>query len=72
MDVWFKKVKVLSDVPTGYQPRTGRFGISARTGGFFTSQVIDDLHIEVNQGLRAADPLFAGSVATNLNSWSAN
>ena len=33
MDVSYKGVKVLDGIPTGYQPRTGRFGLSARTGG---------------------------------------
>lgn len=31
LDVWFRGVKVLANVATGYAPRTGRFGLGART-----------------------------------------
>jgi len=48
VDVWFKGVKVLQNVRTGYTPRSGRFGIFARTSGEDATQRIDDLVIEVN------------------------
>lgn len=69
MDVSYKGVKVLGGVATGYTPRTGRFGLAARTGGANAAQWIDDLAILVNEDVTLGPPAFAGSVATNLNSW---
>lgn len=72
MDVYFKDVKVLSRIATGYTPQTGRFFLAARTGGSFAAQWIKDLDILVNQGTVPGLNTFAQSVATNLNSWVAN
>jgi hypothetical protein len=45
MDVTYKGVKVLDNVPTGYQPTAGRFALGARIGGEWTTHEIDDLCI---------------------------
>jgi|GEM_PF-666646 len=47
-DVWWKGVKVLDNVATGYTPTAGRFGLGARTGGANESHWVDDLQIFVN------------------------
>ena len=69
MDVYFKGVKVLANIATGYTPRTGRFTLGARTGGSLASHWIEDLNIVVNENAAAGALPFANSVATNLNSW---
>ena len=70
MDVSYRGVKVLERVQTSFTPRTGRFGFSARTGGGnVAAQWIDDLSIEVNPGLVAANPIFANTPAAKLDSW---
>ncbi len=69
MDVSYKGVKVLTNVATGYVPRTGNFGLAARTGGANSTHWIDDLFILANEDVTLGPPAFAGSVATNLNSW---
>jgi hypothetical protein len=47
MDVWYKGMKVLDKVATGYVPTAGRFAFGARTGGAWTTHYIDDLQIIV-------------------------
>ncbi|MDB6033638.1 MAG: hypothetical protein JWM16_3976, partial [Verrucomicrobiales bacterium] len=70
MDVSYKGVKVLANVATGYTPRTGRFGLGGRAGGGAnTANWIDDLVIVVNKETNRPASSFAGSVATNLNTW---
>src|ERR1051325_10110804 len=71
MDLSYKGVNVLTNIATGYTPRTGRFGLGGRAGGgAHTANWIDDLSIVVNGD--ANPSTFAGSVATNLNSWVVN
>ncbi len=72
IDVSYKNVKVLADVATGYTPRAGQFGFGGRTGGSYSAHWIDDLTIVANRDAGAGVPDFADSVATNLNSWTAN
>ncbi|HKX63195.1 MAG TPA: hypothetical protein VJS65_15145, partial [Verrucomicrobiae bacterium] len=72
MDVSYKGVKVLAGIPTGYTPRAGRFGFSARAGGANCTEWIDDLAVVVNDDAGVSGPAFVGSVATNLNSWVGN
>jgi len=69
MDVSYKNVKVLANVATGYTPRTGRFGLAARTGGSYATHWVDDLAIVVNRHEDAGSFYLAQSVATNLDSW---
>ncbi|HOK77724.1 MAG TPA: hypothetical protein PLW35_08395, partial [Verrucomicrobiota bacterium] len=72
MDVSYKNVKVLANVATGYTPRTGQFGLGARTSGNYNAHWVDDLAIVVNRHEDAATFCLARSVATNLNSWVAD
>ena len=72
MDVWFKGVKVLPDVATGYTARTGQFALGARTGGSYYTHWIDDLAIVVNQDNGLGNTPLAGSVATDLDAWIAD
>ncbi|MCC7374468.1 MAG: hypothetical protein IT581_07415 [Verrucomicrobiales bacterium] len=72
MDVSYKGVKVLQGIQTDYVPRVGRFGLGARAGGANSTEWIDDLAIVLNDGFGSGVPAFAGSVATNLNSWIGN
>ncbi len=72
MDVSFRGVKVLENIATGYVPRPGRFGFSARAGGANSTEWIDNLAIIVNDDIGVGGPAFANSVATNLNSWVGN
>lgn len=69
MDVSYKNVKVLANVATGYSPRTGTFGLAARTGGSYATHWVDDLAIVVNRNENAGTFYLANSVATNLDSW---
>ena len=70
LDVWYKGVRVLAGVATGYTPRTGRFGLGARTGGSFTTHWVDDLVIVVNEDSDAGVPSLAASdPVKQLNSW---
>ena len=46
VDVWYKGVQVLEDVPTGYVPIAGRFSLAARTGSANETHYIDDLVIQ--------------------------
>ena len=55
MDVSCKNVKVLANVATGYTPRTGQFGLGARTGGSYATHWVDDLAIVVNRHEDAVD-----------------
>src|SRR4030095_5285542 len=50
-------------------PRTGRFGLAARTGGANSTHWIDDVLVLVNEDVTLGPPAFANSVAANLNSW---
>ncbi|MCB1126665.1 MAG: hypothetical protein KDM81_09235, partial [Verrucomicrobiae bacterium] len=72
MDVWYKNVKVLAGIATGYTARTGRFSLAARTGGQYYAHWIDDLAIVVNHDNGLGDSPLAGSVATDLDAWIAN
>ncbi|MBM3880723.1 MAG: hypothetical protein FJ387_13575 [Verrucomicrobia bacterium] len=72
MDVFYKNVKVLADVPTGYTPRTGQFALGARTGGSYTTHWIDDLTVVLNRNETAGQPTLADSVAARLKSWVGN
>lgn len=70
MDVSYKNVKVLANVATGYTPRTGNFGLGARTpSGYYATHWVDDLTIVVNRHEQAGTFCLAESVATNLDSW---
>jgi hypothetical protein len=44
-DVWWKGVKVIDNVQTGFVPAPGRFGFGARTGGGTESHWIDEFAI---------------------------
>lgn len=72
MDVSYKEVKVLANVATGYTPRSGQFGLGARTGGSYCTHWVDDLAIVVNRDEDAGVMDLADSVATSLTSWAAN
>ena len=67
MDVYYKNVLVLSNVATGYTPRTGRFALYASTGGSYCSQYFDNLSLGANVGL-AVSPGIAPPYAANPGS----
>ena len=70
LEVWYKGVRVLTGVATGYTPRTGGFGLGARTGDPFTTHWVDDLVIVVNEDQGAGAPSLASSdPVKQLNSW---
>jgi hypothetical protein len=69
LDVSYKGVKVLANLVTGYTPRTGRFGLGARTGGAFVSHWVEDMAIVVNENEASGVPSFVNSVASQLDSW---
>jgi hypothetical protein len=70
LDVSYRNVFILTNVPTGYTPRRGRFGLAARTG-LLANQThwVDDLSITLNEGAYQTNPGLVGTVATNLLQW---
>ena len=65
MDVYYRGVKYLSSVATGYVPRTGRFGLGASTGSSWETHWIDDLSITINSGYPPYDPGAAPTYAAD-------
>ncbi|MCX6903034.1 MAG: hypothetical protein NTW03_06070, partial [Verrucomicrobia bacterium] len=65
MDVYYRNVKVLTNIATGYTPRFGRFGLAAFTGASWETHWMDDLSITVNSGFPPYDPSAAPPYASD-------